>query len=99
METFGRTAWLILLVGSVALPFAGCTKSPADRFETYNELKKSTSAPGADPVTAQKAEPASLLTSTAPPVSETPGVAHKVDSQVSPKRRPRIRLRRRRALP
>jgi hypothetical protein len=41
METFGKTAWLILLAGSVALPFAGCTKSPTERFETYNELKKS----------------------------------------------------------
>ena len=74
METFGKTAWLILLAGSVALPFAGCTKSPAERFETYNELKKSETDQPAASAAAKKDDAGPRLTSTPVPAtaSEAP---------------------------
>ena len=69
METFGKTAWLILLAGSVALPFAGCTKSPAERFETYNQLKKSdTDQPATS--AAKKDDAGPRLTSTSAPTAK-----------------------------
>jgi hypothetical protein len=67
METFGKTAWLILLAGSVALPFAGCTKSPTERFETYNELKKSETDQPATGAAAKKDDAGPQLTSTPVP--------------------------------
>ena len=69
METFGKAAWLILLAGSVALPFAGCTKSPAERFETYNQLKKSETDQPATSAAAKKDDAGPLLTSTPAPTA------------------------------
>jgi hypothetical protein len=70
METFGKAAWLILLAGSVALPFAGCTKSPAERFETYNQLKKSDTDQPATSAAAKKDDAGPLLTSTPAPTAK-----------------------------
>jgi hypothetical protein len=74
METFGKAAWLILLAGSVALPFAGCTKSPTERFETYNQLKKSDTDQPATNAATKKDEAGLRLTSTPVPAtaSEVP---------------------------
>jgi hypothetical protein len=70
MDTFGKTAWLILLAGAVALPFAGCTKSPTERFETYNELKKSDADEPAASAAAKKDDAGPRLTSTPVPTAK-----------------------------
>jgi len=40
MDTFGKTAWIVLLAGLAFLPLGGCTKTPGEQFATYDHLKK-----------------------------------------------------------
>ena len=50
-------------------PFAGCTKSPTERFETYNQLKKSDTDQPATNAATKKDEAGLRLTSTPVPAT------------------------------
>jgi hypothetical protein len=73
MEPFGKAAWMLLLAACACLPFAGCTKTPAERFETYNRLKKTTAEQPADTRNSEVADTGPALSSApdlpAPPIA------------------------------
>jgi hypothetical protein len=80
MDPFGKAAWMVLLAGCACLPFVGCSNKPAERFETYNRLKKeSTAESSANRGSADKADGGPVLTptSTPKPVPAVPTAARK----------------------
>ncbi|HUE16637.1 MAG TPA: hypothetical protein VMR25_20855, partial [Planctomycetaceae bacterium] len=79
MDPFGKAAWMLLLAACACLPFAGCTKTPAERFETYNSLKKTTAEQPADPRNSEVADTGPALTSE-PALPAPPTAARKTAS-------------------
>ena len=70
MDPFGKAAWMVLLAGCACLPFVGCSNKPAERFETYNRLKKeSTAESSANRGSADKADGGPVLTLTPAPAT------------------------------
>jgi hypothetical protein len=84
METCGRVAWLILLVGCASWSFTGCSQDPAGRYEKYSELKTTPGGkPDADdavPNADKKAAADSAVTATSTTKSDTA----KTDSAKTP---------------
>ncbi len=76
MDPFGKAAWTLLLTACACLPFAGCTKTPAERFETYNSLKKTTAEHPAEIRNSEVADTGPVLRS-APAVPAPPAAARK----------------------
>jgi hypothetical protein len=67
---------MLLLAACACLPFAGCTKTPAERFETYNSLKKTTAEHPADLRDSEVADTGPVLRS-APALAAPPAAARK----------------------
>lgn len=72
MDRFGKAAWILLLAGSLILPFSGCSEKHGEQFQTYNRLEKASPAAPTDLAAAPKSAAPRLLTSTSPAVPAAP---------------------------
>jgi hypothetical protein len=85
MHPFGKAAWTILLVGCVMLLCIGCVEKPAGKFETYDNLKKSTPEIPTDSGTVKKTDAVPVLTSTPPAATKKVSSGSPAPTQVAAK--------------